>query len=137
MLTENYNFPNFARFNLDTATGRLTMNGGPWAGYEVYTPPPFDSQTTRVIRFTDGPVDYPLRCSNPNGVYTTGSVLKCEVIVPWSDGVVRKYSTFTSNIGSPIGAWTILLDGHARTGAYNYDLGMFFSYDCNPEDVQK
>lgn len=131
MLTEAYNLPNLARFDLDTSTGRMTMSGGVWAGYEVYTPPPFDGQTSHVLRYINGPVAYPLRCSNPDGVYAKGSVLKCEVTAPWGDGILRKYSTFTSSVSSPADAWSILLDGYVRAGAYNYDLGMFFGNDCS------
>ncbi|KAH7634578.1 hypothetical protein B0T09DRAFT_353219 [Sordaria sp. MPI-SDFR-AT-0083] len=130
MLTESPEGPNYGFFDLDISTGKLTVSGGPYislyAGYEVYAPPPFNNQNLRPLRFTNMPVDYPVVCSNPDGVYTSGSVLKCEVSAPWADGVMRKYSLFNSGVSSPVGAWSIMREDYVRPGSYNFDVAMFY-----------
>lgn len=126
MITESYGFGNIGLFSLDTVTGKVTVFGGAYNGYEVYAPSPFNNQVTRPLRFTNGPVQYPLKCSTPGGVYSSGAVLKCEVSAPWEDGVIRRYSAFNSLISSPVGAWTIIKDDYIRGGTYDYELGMFY-----------
>ena len=136
MLMEAYNLQNLASFDLDISTGKMTISGGTYAGYEVFTPPPFDNQATRIVRFTNAAVDYPLRCSNPDNLYTTGSVLKCEVSAPWSDGVNRRYATWSSSTNNPAGALSVVRDDYVRADAYNFDLGMYFGDDCSAENDQ-
>ncbi|KAL0475087.1 hypothetical protein QR685DRAFT_511645 [Neurospora intermedia] len=131
MIFENPTGSNFGLFDLDISTGKMSISGGTWAGYEVYALPPYDSQNLRVIRFTNTLVEYPLRCSNPDGVYITGSVLMCDVSAPWDDGVMRRYAQWNSGNSSPSGAWNIMRDDYVRAGSYNYDLGMFFGDDCS------
>lgn len=131
LITEAPTGSNFGLFDLDISTGKMSISGGTWAGYEVYALPPYDNQALRVIRFTNRPVEYPLRCSNPDGVYVIGSVLKCEVSAPWADSVVRRYALWSSSNSSPVGPWSIMRDDYVRAGSYNYDVGMFFGDDCS------
>jgi hypothetical protein len=130
LVTEAPTGSGFGLFDLDLSTGKMSISGGTYAGYEVYPPPPFDNQQLRVLRFTNAAVQYPLICSNPDGVYTTGSVLKCAVSAPWADGVTRRYSLFNAPNSSPAGAWSIMNEAYVRAGSYNYDVGMFFGDDC-------
>ena len=131
LITEAPTGSNFGLFDLDISTGKLSISGGTWAGYEVYALPPWASQILHVIRFTNTPVEYPLRCSTPDGVYMTGSVLKCEVSAPSADGVMRRYALWNNADSSPVGPWLIMRDDYVRAGSYNYDLGMFFGDDCS------
>ncbi|KAK5655771.1 hypothetical protein OQA88_5309 [Cercophora sp. LCS_1] len=122
-----------AMFNLDTVSGALTLYNAQWAGYHVHAPAPFEGQTIRVIRFVAAVPQgaYPLLCSNPDGQYTSGSLIECALTAPSNDGVERIYNSFQAHPSSPAGTWSVRLTGEAPSaGYYDYDVGMFFGNDC-------
>jgi hypothetical protein len=133
-ITEAPTGSNFGLYNIDVATGRVTLNNTDYGGYELYAPPPFENQVQRVIRFINTlPVpNYPFRCGNPDGVYTSGSILKCSVTAPRNDGVGRTYDAWWASESNPVSAFSIWLDGYVPNGFYAYDVAMFFGQDCTP-----
>lgn len=117
-ITEAPTGSNFGLYNIDMSTGRVTLDNTDYTGYELYTPPSFANQIQRVIRFTNTlPVpDYPFRCINPEGLYTSGSILKCSVTAPWKDGVPRTYDAWWASESTPVLAFSIWLAGYVPNG---------------------
>jgi hypothetical protein len=124
----NPSYPNPAYFNLDMSTGALTLNMTAFANYQVYLPGPFDNQNFRVIRVTTAPAN-PLTCFNPDGQYTSGSVLKCSGSGAWSSGL-KTYNTLAWSSSGSTAAWQIRLDGYQSGTSTAYDVAMFFGSDC-------
>ncbi|KAL2129753.1 hypothetical protein VTI74DRAFT_7343 [Chaetomium olivicolor] len=131
----NPSFPTWALFNLDLRTGALTLNSTASQVLQAYALGATQDGPYNVIRLTSpstGAATSWLTCSNPDGTYTSGSILKCDAMKQWSTGpahytIFRTSSSSSATIQYP---WSIVGAVAPSTAQYDYDVAMYFNNDC-------
>lgn len=107
-------------------------------GYQVQVSLPYPNIGTTgdilIDRYVIGPSAVPLRCKNPQGAYTSGSILRCSASSQAANGEALEFTRFwadpTPRSGVKIRRSDSLDD--LPSEAYLYDFGMFFGADCTP-----
>ncbi|KAH6662639.1 hypothetical protein F5X68DRAFT_279840 [Plectosphaerella plurivora] len=133
-LVQPVGVPNFSLFNIDTRTGVLTMNNTN-PGFVVMAPPPFSSQTMRVLRHypptgdETGEASAPLICNDPSGRYTSGSVFSCSATSVF-EPVTSVFNTFRTSTLAGVFAMQLFREDQGGAFRFVYQLAMFFGDEC-------
>ncbi|KAF7540540.1 hypothetical protein G7Z17_g12162 [Cylindrodendrum hubeiense] len=117
-------------YTLDTTTG-VIRHSAIEDDLQLYAPAPYGegSPDRPVMSGKAPPSAAPLLCSNPDGQYTRGSLLRCTATGHGASGQSYTYDHFTYDPTTQL--WAIGLEGVTSNGKYSYDIGIFFGgADC-------